>query len=112
LVALVDEAGRKAIVAGGRYVVVKSGTAELAFAVIDQYQGQGIGAALLRHLVAIARARGLETLIAEVLSENLPMLNVFQKSGLPMAVSYGSEVVHVTFHLKSSEAAEQNSRAR
>jgi RimJ/RimL family protein N-acetyltransferase len=100
LVALMEEAGRKAIVGGGRYVVVKPGTAELAFVVIDQYQGQGIGAVLLRHVAAIARACGLETLVAEVLWENLPMLKVFKKSGLPMATSLGSEVVHVTFQLK------------
>jgi GNAT superfamily N-acetyltransferase len=100
LIALMEESGRKAIVGGARYVVVKPGTAELAFVVIDQYQGQGIGALLLRHLAAIARARGLETLVAEVLSENLPMLKVFEKSGLPMTTSIGSEAVHVTLQLK------------
>jgi RimJ/RimL family protein N-acetyltransferase len=100
LIALIEEAGRKAIVGGGRYVMVKSETAELAFVMIDQYQGQGIGTMLLRHLVVIARARGVQTLVAEVLSENLPMLKVFTKSGLPMATRLGSEVVHVTFQLK------------
>jgi len=100
LIALTDEAGRKAIVGGGRYVIVNPETAELAFVVIDEYQGQGIGTVLLRHLAVIARARGVQTLVADVLSENLPMLKVFQKSGLPMATSLGSEVVHVTFQLK------------
>jgi hypothetical protein len=36
--------GRPEIVGGARYVVTKSGEAEVAFAVVDQYQGQGIGA--------------------------------------------------------------------
>ena len=52
LVAVIDEIGTPAIVGGGRYVVSKSGQAEVAFAVVDQYQGQGIGAALMRHLTA------------------------------------------------------------
>ena len=42
LVAVVEEDGRSAIVGGGRYIVVQPGTAEVAFAVVDQYQGQGI----------------------------------------------------------------------
>src|ERR1700754_3737579 len=71
LVALTDEAGHSAIVGSGRYVVVRPGKAEVAFAVIDEYQGQGIGAALMRHLVVVARAAGLKELIAEVLEENI-----------------------------------------
>jgi RimJ/RimL family protein N-acetyltransferase len=101
LIAVLEEAGRKAVVGGGRYVVVKPETAELAFVVIDQYQGQGIGALLLRHLVIIARACGIRTLIAEVLPENIAMLKVFERSGLPRTVNPGSEVVHVTLQLNN-----------
>ena len=49
---------------------------------VDEYQRQGIGAALMRHLVTIARGAGLKELIAEVLPDNAPMLKVFEKSGL------------------------------
>ena len=99
LVALVVEAGRKVIVGGGRYVVVRPGRAEVAFAVIDEYQGQGIGSAVMRHLVSIAREARLQKLIAEVLPENTPMLRVFAKSGLPMTTAETDEIVHVTFEL-------------
>jgi GNAT superfamily N-acetyltransferase len=47
LVAVTKEGGQGAIVGGGRYVVVRPGQAEVAFVVIDEYQGQGIGAALM-----------------------------------------------------------------
>lgn len=99
LVALTEETERKLIIAGGRFVVVRPGAAEVAFVVVDQYQGQGIGAALLRHLAVIARTSGLKSLIAEVLPENLAMLRVFERSGLPMTTIRDSEVVHVTLQL-------------
>ena len=99
LVAVVDEGGRPAVVAGGRYVVVSQGKAEVAFMVVDQYQGQGIGAALMRHLVAIARDAGLEELVAEVLPDNIAMLKVFEKSGLKVSTRREARVVHVIMQL-------------
>jgi GNAT superfamily N-acetyltransferase len=60
LVAVVHENSKQAIVGAGRYVVVEPGTAEVAFGVIDAYQGQGIGPALLRNLSSIARGAGLK----------------------------------------------------
>ena len=65
LVAVADEDGRPAIVGGGRYVVVRPRRAESPFAVVDQYQGHGIGTTLLQHLTGIAGDAGLEELIAE-----------------------------------------------
>ena len=99
IVASMEEAGRKVIVGGGRYVVVQPGQAEVAFVVIDAYQGQGIGSMLLRHLAAMARAAGVKELIAEVLPENAPMLKVFGGSGLAMAARRHSGLVHVTLRL-------------
>jgi GNAT superfamily N-acetyltransferase len=99
LVALMEEAERRVIVGGGRYVVVQQGRAEVAFVVLDQYQRQGIGPILLRHLAGIARAAGLLELIAEVLPENIPMLKVFEKSGFRMTITPESGVAHVTLQL-------------
>jgi RimJ/RimL family protein N-acetyltransferase len=99
LVAVAEEGGRKSIVGGGRYVVVEPGQAELAFAVVDQYQGQGIGARLLRHLAAIARQKGLRELIADVLPDNVAMLRVFENSGLPCRSQRGRDIVQVALQL-------------
>lgn len=100
LVAVAEEAGQKLIVGAGRYVGVEPGKAEVAFTVIDRYQGQGIGASLVRHLVIVAREAGLQELIAEVLPENRSMLHLFQKSGLPVSVVSEPEVVHITMQLR------------
>ena len=99
LVAVADESGRDTIVAGGRYILERPGVAEIAFAVIDEYQGQGLGAALLRHLVEIARSAGLKQFTAEVLPENIPMLKVFEKSGLKPVTRREAGTVHVTLRL-------------
>ena len=96
LVAIADEDGRPTLIGGGRYIVVEPGKAELAFGLIDEYQGKGIGSALIRHLAAIGREAGLRELVAEVLSDNLPMLKVFERSGLAMSTRHESDVVHVT----------------
>lgn len=99
LVAVVEEGGSPMIAGGGRYIVIRPGEAEIAFAVVDQYQGQGVGGALMRHLIVIARAAGLQKLIAEVLAENMPMLRLLEKSGLRMSTRREAEVLHVTLLL-------------
>jgi len=101
LVAELDEDGRPAIVGGGRYVVVQAGEAEVAFIVVDAYQGQGIGAILTRHLVALARAAGLQQLVADVLPENTAMRKVLGKFGFRSARSLDPQVVHLTLSLNS-----------
>lgn len=99
LVAVAEERGSPAIVGGGRYVVVQPGTAELAFFVVDEYQGQGIGAALMRRLTMIARRAGLKELTAEVLPDNGPMLGLFNKCGLHLHTRRDASAVHVSLAL-------------
>jgi RimJ/RimL family protein N-acetyltransferase len=99
LIAVIQEDGPQTIIAGGRYIVVRPGSAEVAFAVIDRYQGQGIGAALLRHLAMLARDAGLKEFTAEVLPDNTAMLKVFEKAGLKYRLERAPGVVHVVLQL-------------
>ena len=99
LVAIVDVVGQAVIAGGARYVVVQPGKAEIAFTVVDQYQGQGVGTALMHHLATIARGAGLKELIAEVLPDNVPMLKVFEKSGSFLSMKREPQVVHVALRL-------------
>ncbi len=104
LVAVMEEGGRRVIVGGARYVTVRPGQAEVAFVVVDRYQGHGIGAALMRHLAAIARGAGLKELVAEVLPDNSAMLKVFEQSGLQLSTRRAHGVVHVTLRLHAARA--------
>ena len=58
IVAKIDESGKKAIVGGARYIKLNDNEAEVAFAVIDPFQGQGLGTILIRHIAALARTAG------------------------------------------------------
>jgi ribosomal protein S18 acetylase RimI-like enzyme len=99
LVAQIDEAGGPMIAGGGRYIVTRPGQAELAFVVVDAYQGQGIGKALMRHLLVIAREAGLKELTAEVLPENAAMLKVFTGFGFRPGAGSDPQVRHLALQL-------------
>lgn len=81
--ALLDEDGIEIGVGVGRYVIDESDrdSAEVAFTVVDAYQGMGIGKTLMRHLVKVARANGVNSFRATVLPENRRMLDALAHSG-------------------------------
>jgi GNAT superfamily N-acetyltransferase len=99
LIALRAAQGKLTIVGGARYVVENQRQAEVALMVMDEYQGQGIGGLLLRHLIGIARARGVQEFVAMVLPDNAAMLKVFRKCGIPATVTRESGVMNVTLQL-------------
>jgi ribosomal protein S18 acetylase RimI-like enzyme len=99
LVAQIDEDGHPIIAGGGRYIVVQPGQAEIAFVVVDDYQGQGIGTILMRHLAVLARDACLKELIAEVLPENSAMLKLFKKFGFRPASKGSPQVIHLALQL-------------
>jgi GNAT superfamily N-acetyltransferase len=73
--------------------------AELAFAVLDEYQGHGIGTLLLKHLATIAQKNGITRFTADVLGGNHQMLEVFANSGFQVHDSYEPGVVHVSLDI-------------
>jgi len=105
LIATIQEAGTVVIVGGGRFIRTNADGAELAFVVIDAYQGKGVGKALLHHLLILARTGGLHEVTAEVLLENRPMLAMFDKAGFERSVSPDPLVVHVRLPLVNDTPA-------
>ena len=99
IVALAEAAGRKAVVGGGRYIVFEPGRAEMAFVVIDTWQGRGVGSILMRHLVKLARDAGLQELTAEVLPENAAMIKVFGKFGFKPGSRRDPQAIHLALKL-------------
>jgi acetate---CoA ligase (ADP-forming) len=70
------------VVAVANYVRLRDvRTAEVAFAVADDFQGRGVGTRLLEQLAAAAGGVGIEEFVAEVLADNTAMLRVFTDAG-------------------------------
>lgn len=73
-------------------------SAEVAFAVRDKSQKQGIGTELLNYLIYLGKKNGLLAFSAEVLYENQPMLSIFEKAGFKI-VSSGGGVYYLHLNL-------------
>lgn len=92
--AVIGEGAHESIVGVGRYYINPANhTAEVAFAVVDDYQGRGIGTELLSYLTYIAKRNGLQGFVADVLVDNEPMLHVFEKAGFKI-VKRNQDGVH------------------
>jgi len=65
----------------------KAGGIEPEFAVVvgDPWQGKGVGAALMEHLLEIAKERGMESIWGLVLAENTHMLALARKLGFAIS---------------------------
>lgn len=82
ILAIIQKGEKEDIVGVGRYAISEEiHTADLAFAVKDDYQNKGIGAELFSFLTYVAKKKGLLGFTALVLLENAPMLHLIRKMG-------------------------------
>ena len=77
-----------------------AGSAEIAFAVPDDMHRHGVATLLLKHLVSLARRRGLAAFSASALADNWAMLRVFADAGLPVRRRITGGVAELTFDLR------------
>ncbi|WP_037913960.1 bifunctional acetate--CoA ligase family protein/GNAT family N-acetyltransferase [Actinacidiphila yeochonensis] len=97
----------------GRPATGPAGTrAEVAFLVQDAHQGRGVASALLEHIAAVARERGILHFTAEVLPENRRMVKVFTDAGYTQQRSFADGVVHLDLDLEPTDASVAVMRAR
>ncbi|GHD50576.1 GNAT family N-acetyltransferase [Streptomyces galbus] len=86
--------------------------AEVAFLVQDAHQGRGVASALLEHIAAVARERGIRRFAAEVLPANTKMIKVFTDAGYTQKRSFEDGVVRLEFGLEPTERSLAVQRAR
>jgi acetyl coenzyme A synthetase (ADP forming)-like protein len=74
------------VVALANYVRLRDpARAEVAFAVADSLQGQGVGTRLLEQLALTAATQGISTFVADVMADNRAMLGVFADAGFAVS---------------------------
>ncbi|GHD88800.1 hypothetical protein GCM10010508_26240 [Streptomyces naganishii JCM 4654] len=89
-----------------------SDEAEVAFLVQDAHQGRGVASALLEHIAAVARERGIRRFTAEVLPANTKMIKVFTDAGYTQKRSFEDGVVHLEFGIEPTDRSLAVQRAR
>ena len=94
LVAALPDSGE--LIAIARYDLdPATNLADVAFVVRDDWQGRGVGSALMRRMAEIAQSRGCAGFTLDVLTSNRPMLSVIHHSGLKIASESEAGTYHV-----------------
>jgi GNAT superfamily N-acetyltransferase len=75
-------------------------SAEIAVAVLESWQGRGVGKALLRRLAERARDEGISEFTALMLADNEPMRALFATLGEPRRLSAGAGAVELAVDLQ------------
>ncbi|ARF59779.1 bifunctional acetate--CoA ligase family protein/GNAT family N-acetyltransferase [Streptomyces gilvosporeus] len=86
--------------------------AEVAFLVQDAHQGRGVASALLEHIAAVARERGIRRFAAEVLPANSKMIKVFTDAGYTQKRTFADGVVRLELDLEPTEQSVAVMRGR
>ncbi|MEO8751506.1 MAG: GNAT family N-acetyltransferase [Casimicrobiaceae bacterium] len=96
-VALRQDAGTKLEVGVARFYIAKDGAScECAVTVSDEWQHKGLGKLLMRHLIEVARQRGIRRMVSVDNAGNAAMHNLATSLGFQRKRDdqYPGEVVH------------------
>ncbi|MGW5422384.1 bifunctional acetate--CoA ligase family protein/GNAT family N-acetyltransferase [Streptomyces sp. NPDC003943] len=96
----------------GRPASFPADEAEVAFLVQDAHQGRGVASALLEHIAAVARERGIRRFAAEVLPANTKMIKVFTDAGYTQKRSFEDGAVRLHLDLEPTDRSLAVQRAR
>jgi GNAT superfamily N-acetyltransferase len=97
--------GRERILGVARYDrAAATDVAEVAVAVIDEYQRKGLGGALLAILARVAREHGIRTFSLIVLPENREMLGLLRKMGWIHHAKLSGGLYEITFDIPEAGA--------
>ncbi|MFF8386183.1 GNAT family N-acetyltransferase [Streptomyces kanasensis] len=96
----------------GHPATAPAADAEVAFLVQDAHQGRGVASALLEHIAAVARERGIHRFAAEVLPANTKMIKVFTDAGYTQKRSFEDGAVRLHLDLEPTDRSLAVQRAR
>lgn len=96
-IALHLDAGEKKEIGVSRFSIGEDGgSCECTVAVSDEWQGKGLGTLLMRHLIEVARQRGIKRMFSIDMAGNLAMRNLAASLGFDRKIDHDcpSEVIH------------------
>lgn len=98
LLATVYRQGKEEVIALGELARDRENmwVAELGLVIRDDYQGEGVGSMLVQPLVQQATRQGIATLQAETQAQNLAMIRIWAKMGLPYTCQIRQGVASLT----------------
>ena len=95
-----------------RYDRLDREEAEVAFVIRDDHQGRGLGTVFLEHIAQAARERGVRRFVAEILPDNIRMLEVFRHAGYTGSTSVDEGVTRLELALQPTESSLAVTRSR
>jgi acetyltransferase len=98
------EPNRDIVAAGKYYRLPDHHSAQVIFAVEDDYQGRGLGTSILEQLADIARENGIDTFEADVPAGNEQMVGVFQSYGFHITSELKADTYHIAFPITRTPA--------
>ena len=110
-VALVATIGDQ-IIGVVRYERLDADEAEVAFVIEDAHQGRGLGTVFLEHIAQAARECGIRRFSAEVLPDNVRMLEVFEHAGWTPTTSRSDGYVSLELDITPTASSLAVSHAR
>ena len=78
-----------------RFDRIQPTEAEIAFVVLDRWQGHGIATALLHMLASYALTKGITSFVAVTMGNNARMIEVLRNSGFPWTATYSEGTLEV-----------------
>ncbi|HVI09177.1 MAG TPA: bifunctional acetate--CoA ligase family protein/GNAT family N-acetyltransferase [Candidatus Binatia bacterium] len=96
-----DASGEHRILGVGRLNKLRTDNreAEVAVLVTDKFQSQGLGTELLRRTIQVARDEKIQSLMAEILRDNVSMEKVFRRLGFRFRTEENSDSIHARLEL-------------
>jgi acetyltransferase len=92
-VATVDDAGAERFIGITRYIRGTDHECEFAVAVADEWQGHGIGAALMQTLIAYARAHSISALDGVISATNSRMIALARRMGMTLRLNESDRAI-------------------
>ncbi len=103
IVATIQINGKEKIIGIVRYIVFEKKNneciAELACTVDENFQGIGLGSLLFKHILAIAKQKGVTVFVANVLSENQRVFEIFRHSGFKINATLEGPTTRLQFRI-------------